>query len=82
MAQDGAGHAAGLARAGAGRPLTRDRFSDPGWLFERKLDGERCLSIRSGTGVRLMTRNQKEVAHNYPEIAAALRDQGGVTRTA
>jgi hypothetical protein len=23
--------------------LTRDRFSDPAWLYERKLDGERCL---------------------------------------
>jgi bifunctional non-homologous end joining protein LigD len=56
--------------------LTRDRFSGPGWLFERKLDGERCLSFRTDAGVRLMTRNQKEVASNYPEIAAALRDQG------
>jgi len=54
--------------------LTRERFSDPGWLFERKLDGERCLSFRSGTDVRLMTRNQKEVANNYPEVAAALGD--------
>ena len=56
--------------------LTKDRFSGPGWLFERKLDGERCLSFCTGSGVRLMTRNQKEVASNYPEIAAALRDQG------
>jgi DNA ligase D-like protein (predicted ligase) len=55
--------------------LTMDRFSDPAWLFERKLDGERCLSFRSGTSLRLMTRNQKEVANNYPEIAAALREQ-------
>jgi ATP-dependent DNA ligase len=22
--------------------LTHDRFSDPQWIFERKLDGERC----------------------------------------
>ena len=56
--------------------LTKDRFSDSGWLFERKLDGERCLAFRTGSRVRLMTRNQKEVAHNYPEIARALRDQG------
>ena len=56
--------------------LTRDRFSEPGWLFERKLDGERCLSFRSGSGVRLMTRNQKAVANNYPEIAAALLARG------
>jgi bifunctional non-homologous end joining protein LigD len=52
--------------------LTRDRFSDPGWIFERKLDGERCLAFRSGTGVRLMTRNQKEDTSTYPEITQAL----------
>ena len=28
--------------------LTQDRFSDSGWLFERKFDGERCLAYRSG----------------------------------
>jgi bifunctional non-homologous end joining protein LigD len=74
-----------MAKAGRGKQpdwlepelatLTRDRFSDPGWLFERKLDGERCLSFRSDAGVRLMTRNQKEVGANYPEIAAALSEQ-------
>jgi bifunctional non-homologous end joining protein LigD len=26
--------------------LTDQRFSDPDWLFERKLDGERCLCVR------------------------------------
>ena len=56
--------------------LTRDRFSDPAWLYERKLDGERCLAFRSGDSIRMMTRNQKEVSANYPEIAAALREQG------
>jgi DNA ligase D-like protein (predicted ligase) len=56
--------------------LTRDRFSDPAWLYERKLDGERCLSFRSGDRVRMMTRNQKEVSNNYPEIAGALLGQG------
>ena len=56
--------------------LTRDRFSDPAWLYERKLDGERCLSFRSGDRVRMMTRNQKEVSANYPEIAGALLGQG------
>jgi len=39
--------------------LTQDRFSDPGWIFERKLDGERCLAFTSGRQVRLMTRNHK-----------------------
>ena len=55
--------------------LTRDRFSDPGWIFERKLDGERCLAFRSATGVRLMTRNQKEDTSTYPEITQALTAQ-------
>ena len=27
--------------------LTDERFSDPGWIFERKLDGIRCVAIRS-----------------------------------
>ena len=52
--------------------LTQDRFSDSGWIFERKLDGERCLAFRSGSQVRLMTRNQKEDTSTYPEITEAL----------
>jgi DNA ligase D-like protein (predicted ligase) len=55
--------------------LTQDRFSDPGWIFERKLDGERCLAFRSGRQVRLMTRNQKEDTSTYPEITGALAAQ-------
>jgi bifunctional non-homologous end joining protein LigD len=55
--------------------LTQDRFSDPAWIYERKLDGERCLAFRPGTGVRLMTRNEKEDTSTYPEIADALGAQ-------
>jgi bifunctional non-homologous end joining protein LigD len=29
--------------------FTAERFSDPGWLFERKFDGERCLAFRPGS---------------------------------
>jgi bifunctional non-homologous end joining protein LigD len=55
--------------------LTQDRFSDPGWIFERKLDGERCLAFSSAGKVRLMTRNQKEDTSTYPEITQALAAQ-------
>ena len=55
--------------------LTRDRFSDPGWIFERKLDGERCLAFRSGRPVRLMTRSQKDDTSTYPELTGALAAQ-------
>ena len=55
--------------------MTRDRFSDPAWLYERKFDGERCLGYRDGGRLRLMTRNQKEVSDTYPELAGALAGQ-------
>jgi len=55
--------------------LTRDRFSDPAWIYERKLDGERCLAFRDRSGLRLMTRNAKPVAATYPEVAGALAAQ-------
>jgi DNA ligase D-like protein (predicted ligase) len=55
--------------------LTKDRFSDPAWLYERKFDGERCLAYRDGERLRLLTRNQKLVNSTYPELAAALQAQ-------
>jgi bifunctional non-homologous end joining protein LigD len=54
--------------------LSRGRFSDQAWIFERKLDGERCLAFRDGQ-TRLMTRNRKEDTATYPEITAALNAQ-------
>jgi DNA ligase D-like protein (predicted ligase) len=53
--------------------LTDDRFSDPGWIYERKLDGIRCLAFKTGDGVRLMSRNQLSLNHRFPEPADALR---------
>jgi DNA ligase D-like protein (predicted ligase) len=55
--------------------LTKERFSDPAWISERKLDGERCLAFVSGAGVRLLTRNKKVITGTYPELAAALGAQ-------
>lgn len=58
--------------------LTRDWFSDPAWIFERKLDGERCLAFGRGGEVHLLTRNQKPADAAYPELAEALaRQQAG-----
>jgi len=55
--------------------LTKDRFFDPAWMYERKFDGERCLAYRDGDGVALMTRNRQRVNSTYPELAAALAAQ-------
>jgi bifunctional non-homologous end joining protein LigD len=58
--------------------LTRERFSDAAWIFERKLDGERCLTFADSTGVRLMSRTQKAITPSFPEVAAALAAQRSV----
>jgi hypothetical protein len=52
--------------------LTEERFSDPAWLFERKLDGIRCMAIKGGGEVRLLSRNDLSLNARFPEIAAAL----------
>jgi bifunctional non-homologous end joining protein LigD len=55
--------------------LTDERFSDPDWLFERKLDGERVLAFKDGKQVRLLSRNKKKLNAAYPEMVDALADQ-------
>lgn len=55
--------------------LTEDYFSDPDWIFERKLDGERCLAFWNGENLRLQSRNQQSLNNQYPELAAALEEQ-------
>ncbi len=55
--------------------LTKDRFFDPAWMYERKFDGERCLAYREGAGVALMTRNGLRVNSTYPELTTALAAQ-------
>jgi DNA ligase D-like protein (predicted ligase) len=48
--------------------LTDERFDDPEWIFERKLDGIRCLAF----GTRLESRNGLSLNERFPTIAAAL----------
>jgi DNA ligase D-like protein (predicted ligase) len=52
--------------------LTDERFSDPDWIFERKLDGIRCIATKDEGGVRLMSRNDLSLDARFPEIADAL----------
>jgi len=53
--------------------LTQRRFSSSDWIFERKLDGERCLAFRRGGEVRLLSRNRRRLDGTYPELVDALR---------
>jgi DNA ligase D-like protein (predicted ligase) len=62
--------------AGAMRAvLTDDRFDDPNWIYERKLDGIRCVAIRDGGATRLLSRNDLSLNERYPEVAEALDAQ-------
>jgi bifunctional non-homologous end joining protein LigD len=52
--------------------LTDERFSDPDWLFERKLDGERSLAYVGEGGAELYSRTRNRQNDRYPELAEAL----------
>jgi bifunctional non-homologous end joining protein LigD len=55
--------------------LTHDVFSDPAWMYERKLDGVRCLLFRRGGDVHLMSRNRQRMNDTYPELVREIEKQ-------
>src|SRR5437868_4205718 len=68
----------------AGLPKAEPRFVQPmkprlvdhpppdgHWIYELKFDGIRAIAIKSGRGVRLISRNEKELNGRFPEIAGA-----------
>src|ERR1700761_5958625 len=50
--------------------LTAEAFDDPGWIFERKLDGERAIVERTPKGVVIRSRTGRRM-DNYPELTEA-----------
>jgi DNA ligase D-like protein (predicted ligase) len=52
--------------------LTTERPAGTGWVFERKLDGIRCLAVKQRGRTRLYSRNELSLDARYPAIAAAL----------
>jgi ATP-dependent DNA ligase len=46
--------------------------TDPGWSFEPKWDGFRCLAVKSGSSVHLFAKSGKPLHRFFPEVAAAL----------
>lgn len=43
-------------------------FSDPGWYFEPKWDGVRCVASWDGSRLSLRSRTGREMAPTYPEL--------------
>jgi bifunctional non-homologous end joining protein LigD len=54
--------------------LTKEHFYRDDWIYERKLDGERCLTFRGGGKIRMYSRNHKLINQSYPELALALEE--------
>ena len=55
--------------------LVHQAFSRDGWLFEPKLDGERCLVFRNGEHLNLFSRNHQLLNLRYPELVEAFQVQ-------
>jgi len=50
--------------------LAEHPFSDPGWLFEIKWDGVRCLAWIKDGALTLRARAGADITQQYPELAA------------
>lgn len=57
--------------------LTHRHFSDPEWIYEHKLDGERVVVRKHGDEPTLYSRNQKRLNDTYPELETALKNVRG-----
>jgi len=53
--------------------LHRRPFSDPGWIYELKYDGFRCLVRKLGESVELVSRNGKPLNGSFPDVVEAVR---------
>jgi ATP-dependent DNA ligase len=53
--------------------LTKDRFSDPNWLYETKFNGERALTFYNGKNIKILSRNKQNLNKIYPELVEAYK---------
>ena len=56
--------------------LWDEPFSDPDWIYERKLDGVRCLAHRDrGGAIQLVSRTDRAMNADYPGLVRALETE-------
>lgn len=53
--------------------LAEDLPIEPGWRFEPKWDGCRCLAFRAGDEVELRAKSGKPLGRYFPDVVAALK---------
>lgn len=51
--------------------LTNDYFSSNEWIYEHKFDGVRCQVIKRNGKVHMLSRNERKINSEYPELAHA-----------
>ena len=47
-------------------------FHREGWVYEEKVDGWRMVAIKGKPGVRLVSRNDRDLTGRFPELVKAL----------
>src|SRR3954454_4112321 len=52
--------------------LVDDIPTGPGWQYEPKWDGFRCLAFRDGRDVYLQSKAEKPLARYFPEVVAGV----------
>jgi ATP-dependent DNA ligase len=62
-----------LAFAPMEAKLVDDLPADPGWRFEPKWDGFRCLAFRAGDEVELRAKSGKPLGRYFPDVVATLK---------
>ena len=53
--------------------LVHELPKDPGFPYEPKWDGFRCLAFRDGHEVQLQSRHQRPLGRYFPELVEGLR---------
>ena len=46
-------------------------FQRPGWVYEEKVDGWQALPYKDAAGIRLISRNGRDLTRRFAELAAA-----------
>lgn len=82
------GHRGRSSRTSPSAPPKQPRWIEPmlatlakepprgsGWIYEPKFDGFRALAFREGKTVRLLSRNEQDLAPRFPGIVKALKGQ-------
>src|SRR5437867_2101922 len=54
--------------------LTKDRFSDPDWIYECKFDGERALTYYDQNELKIFSRNKHNLNKTYPDLVNAFHN--------